>query len=85
MHNVDDVSTKYTLLWHLLSLNIDRSFGKRVSGEGIILQIYAIHYSVGFEVLTAVSKKMAVFWVVAPYSLVEVYHFQMSSLPIEVY
>jgi hypothetical protein len=30
-------------------------------------------YSVGFEVLTAVSTKMAVFWVVAPCSLVEVY------------
>jgi hypothetical protein len=29
--------------------------------------------SVGFEVLTAVSTKMAVFWVVAPCSLVEVY------------
>jgi hypothetical protein len=30
-----------------------------------------------FEVLTAVSMKMAVFWVVAPYSLVEVYqHFR---------
>jgi hypothetical protein len=28
---------------------------------------------VGFEVLTAVSSKMAVFWVVAPCSLVEVY------------
>jgi hypothetical protein len=28
---------------------------------------------VGFEVLTAVSKKMAVIWVVAPCSLVEVY------------
>jgi hypothetical protein len=28
---------------------------------------------VGFEVLTAVSMKMAVFWVVAPCSLVEVY------------
>jgi hypothetical protein len=28
---------------------------------------------VGFYVLTAVSMKMAVFWVVAPYSLVEVY------------
>jgi hypothetical protein len=27
----------------------------------------------GFEVLTAVSTMMAVFWVVAPYSLVEVY------------
>jgi hypothetical protein len=27
----------------------------------------------GFEVLTAVSTKMAVFWVVAPSSLVEVY------------
>jgi hypothetical protein len=30
-------------------------------------------YSVGFEVLTAVSKKMAVFWVAAPCNLVEVY------------
>jgi hypothetical protein len=31
----------------------------------------------GFEVLTAVSTKIAVFWVVAPYSLVEVYqHFR---------
>jgi hypothetical protein len=29
--------------------------------------------SVGFEALTAVSTKMAVFWVVAPCSLVEVY------------
>jgi hypothetical protein len=29
--------------------------------------------SVGFEVLTAVRTKMAVFWVVAPCSLVEVY------------
>jgi hypothetical protein len=28
---------------------------------------------VGFEVLTAVSSKMAVFWVVAPCSLVAVY------------
>jgi hypothetical protein len=27
---------------------------------------------VGFEVLTAVSMKMAVFWIVAPCSLVEV-------------
>jgi hypothetical protein len=30
-------------------------------------------YLVGFEVLTAVSTKMAVLWVVAPCSLVEVY------------
>jgi hypothetical protein len=29
--------------------------------------------SLGFEVLTAVSMKMAVFWVVAPCSLVEIY------------
>jgi hypothetical protein len=28
------------------------------------------NYSVGFEVLTAVSMKIAVFWVVAPCSLV---------------
>jgi hypothetical protein len=31
------------------------------------------HYYVGFEVLMAVSTKMAVVWVVAPCSLVEVY------------
>jgi hypothetical protein len=30
-------------------------------------------YEVGSEVLTAVSMKMAVFWVVAPCKLVEVY------------
>jgi hypothetical protein len=30
-------------------------------------------YEIGFAVLTAVSTKMAVFWVVAPCSLVEVY------------
>jgi hypothetical protein len=30
-------------------------------------------YQVGFEVLTVVSMKIAVFWVVAPCSLVEVY------------
>jgi hypothetical protein len=29
-------------------------------------------WQVGFEVLTAVSTKMAVFWVVAPCSLVEI-------------
>jgi hypothetical protein len=31
------------------------------------------HYSVGYEVLTAVSTKMAVSWFVAPCSLVDVY------------
>jgi hypothetical protein len=36
---------------------------------------------VGFEVLTAVSTKMAVFWVVAPFSLVEVY--QLIALMME--
>jgi hypothetical protein len=30
-------------------------------------------YYVGFEVFTAVSMKMAVFWIVAPCSLVELY------------
>jgi hypothetical protein len=37
----------------------------KVAGETIV--------RVGFEVLTAVSMKMAVFWVVAPCRLVEVY------------
>jgi hypothetical protein len=40
---------------------------------------------VGFEVLTAVSMKIAVFWVVAPCSLVEVYRRQQSSYNITVY
>jgi hypothetical protein len=31
------------------------------------------YYFVKFQVLTVASMKMAVFWVVAPYSLVEVY------------
>jgi hypothetical protein len=49
---------------------------------------------VGFEVLTAVSTKMAVIWVVAPCSLVEVYqrfrgpcclhHQDDSPLPLKV-
>jgi hypothetical protein len=35
------------------------------------------YYLVGFEVLMVVSTKMAVFWIVAPCSLVEVYqHFR---------
>jgi hypothetical protein len=38
--------------------------------------------SVGFEVLTAVSTKMAVFWVVASCSLVEVYQ-RFSALIME--
>jgi hypothetical protein len=35
--------------------------------------ILNINYSLGFEVLTVVNTKMAVFWVVAPSSLVEGY------------
>jgi hypothetical protein len=34
--------------------------------------LYDDEHQVGFEVLTAVSMKMAVFWVVAPCRLVEV-------------
>jgi hypothetical protein len=36
-----------------------------------ILRVKVKH--VGFQVLTAVSMKIAIFWVVAPCSLVEVY------------
>jgi hypothetical protein len=39
------------------------------------------HFKVGFEILTAVSMKMAVFWVVAPCSLVEVYQITWSYNP----
>jgi hypothetical protein len=38
-----------------------------------ILILHKIQVVSGFEVLTAVSTKIAVFWVVAPCSLVEVY------------
>jgi hypothetical protein len=43
--------------------------------RGVTKFITPVDYiqQVGFEVLTAVSTKMAVFWVVAPCSLVEVY------------
>jgi hypothetical protein len=34
---------------------------------------YKLHKDIGFEVVTAVSTKMAAFWVVASCSLVEVY------------
>jgi hypothetical protein len=37
-----------------------------------VLLIYIV--IIEFEFLTAVSTKMAVFWVVAPCTLVEVYH-----------
>jgi hypothetical protein len=37
-----------------------------------IKEIINMKFGVGFEVLTAVSTKMAVFWIVAPCSLVEV-------------
>jgi uncharacterized membrane protein YesL len=35
--------------------------------------VYIMMYLVRFQVVTAASMKMAVFWVVAPYNLVEVY------------
>jgi hypothetical protein len=37
------------------------------------------HILIGFEILTVVGMKMAVFWVVAPCSLVEIYQFTRSS------
>jgi hypothetical protein len=52
--------------------------GKRKSGTRTFFLYtsteHEIHIkNVRFQVLTAVSIKMAVFWVVTPYSLVEVY------------
>jgi hypothetical protein len=38
-----------------------------------IIKFDLINYLVGFEVLTAVSMKIAVFWDIAPCSLIEVY------------
>jgi hypothetical protein len=47
---------------------------KRMDGRLRLTFIFLSSYhSVGFEVFTAVSMKMAVFWVVAPCSLVELY------------
>jgi hypothetical protein len=46
----------------------------------MLLWILKVHNLVGFEVLTAVSTKIAVFWVVAPCSLVEVYLWSVSKL-----
>jgi hypothetical protein len=39
-----------------------------------------VYFSVGFEVLTAAGMKTAIFWVVAPCSLVDV-EFERSLLP----
>jgi hypothetical protein len=39
----------------------------------ILLVVLTMTVVVGFEVYTAVSTKMSVFWVIAPCSLVEVY------------
>jgi hypothetical protein len=44
------------------------------------VRVVVILCVVGFEVLTAVSTKMAVFCVVAPCSLVEVYQFYQTTL-----
>jgi hypothetical protein len=44
---------------------------RKKAWASIIIETLCV--SVGFDVLTAVNTKMAVFWVVAPCSLVEVY------------
>jgi hypothetical protein len=55
----------------------DGKFRKQKKATDIIIFVFQIRIIilniVGFEVLTAVSMKIAVFWVVAPCSLVEVY------------
>jgi hypothetical protein len=48
-------------------------FDFRGNFQKIWYECYATKDLLGFEVLTAVSMQMAVFWVVAPCSLVEVY------------
>jgi hypothetical protein len=45
----------------------------RTTGLNLAMLMYNNSVGVGFEVLMVVSTKMAVFWVVAPCSLVEVY------------
>jgi hypothetical protein len=44
-----------------------------IDSKSDILELGMSTKEIGFEVFTAVSTKMAVFWVVAPCSLVEVY------------
>jgi hypothetical protein len=41
--------------------------------KGVLIQYADIVITTGFEVLIAVSTKMAVFWVIVPGNLVEVY------------
>jgi hypothetical protein len=56
--------------YQILSLRVFSGFASTV------MIINNKSFIVGFEVLMVVSTKMAVFWVVAPCSLVEVYqHF----------
>jgi hypothetical protein len=40
----------------------------------LYVSFQAVKLLAGFEVLTAASMKMAVFWIIAPCNLVEVYH-----------
>jgi hypothetical protein len=74
--NLLDIVFKEPNLYKLLALKLQISYPslflmslKRICPRPCV----TFHYIVGFEVLTAVSTKMAVFWVVAPCSLVEVY------------
>jgi hypothetical protein len=66
---------------YYVATNTTLSVTGRFWNEGEVHYAYCVFFvrrmntcsHVGFEVLTAVSTKMAVFWVVAPCSLVEVY------------
>jgi hypothetical protein len=58
--------TEYVVIVCLESIHSPVTF---VNEQKAIISII----KVGFEVLTAVGMKMAIFWVVAPCSLVEVY------------
>jgi hypothetical protein len=60
-------------VWFTYSPFVQSEHGVNVTAPLKVPRISNMQQCVGFEVLTAVSTKMAVFWVVAPCSLVEVY------------
>jgi hypothetical protein len=59
--------------WKWIPKYADCDVAKRMSNYCLSVKHTQSSNYLGFEVLTAVSTKMAVFWVVAPCSLVDVY------------
>jgi hypothetical protein len=66
---------------HGFYIEIDCDIGTSIQGlkRGFVF-VEEHKLQVGFEVLTAANMKIAVFWVVAPRSLVEVYLYEDGCL-----